>query len=122
MLAEAVAPGGLVVGIGLNVTTTPGRAAATTSATSLRLEGAGITDRDTLLRAILRELRVVLDDVPGGQAAYRQLCLRRSAGATGAPGGFHQGVAEGIDDDGRIIVAGTSYGAGDVVHLRALTT
>jgi hypothetical protein len=29
-----------------------------------------------------------------------------------------EGVAEGLDDDGRIVVSGTAYGAGDVIHLR----
>jgi hypothetical protein len=29
-----------------------------------------------------------------------------------------EGPAEGIDDDGRLVVGGTAYGAGDVVHLR----
>jgi BirA family biotin operon repressor/biotin-[acetyl-CoA-carboxylase] ligase len=30
------------------------------------------------------------------------------------------GVAERVDDDGRLVVDGTAYGAGDVVHLRAV--
>jgi BirA family biotin operon repressor/biotin-[acetyl-CoA-carboxylase] ligase len=36
------------------------------------------------------------------------------------PGGQAvEGMAERVDDDGRLVVDGTAYGAGDVVHLRA---
>jgi len=35
------------------------------------------------------------------------------------PGGASvSGRAEDIDADGRVVVAGTAYAAGDVVHLR----
>ena len=122
LLAEAVAPGGLVVGIGLNVTTTR-EELPHEEATSLRLENAATTDRDTLLRAVLRELTPVLADVDAGRAAYRELCatLGRPVRIELATGSV-EGTAERIDDDGRLVVDGTAYGAGDVVHLRPVTT
>jgi BirA family biotin operon repressor/biotin-[acetyl-CoA-carboxylase] ligase len=122
LLAETVAPGGVVIGIGLNVTTTRAELPHD-AATSLRLEDAATTDRDTLLRAILRELRGALDDVPAGQAAYRELCATTGQQVRiDLPAGSVEGLAEGIDEDGRIVVAGTAYGAGDVVHLHRLKT
>jgi BirA family biotin operon repressor/biotin-[acetyl-CoA-carboxylase] ligase len=89
-------------------------------ATSLRLAGARTTDRDTVLRAVLRSLRAVLADAAAARAAYRELCstlgervrVELPAGAT------VEGVAEAVDDDGRLVVDGNAYGAGDVVHLR----
>ena len=122
LLAEVVAPDALVVGIGLNVTTTRDELPHD-EATSLRLEDAATTDRDTVLRAVLRELSRVLADADAGRAAYRELCS-----SVGRPvrielsTGSVEGSAERIDDDGRLVVDGTPYGAGDVVHLRPLTT
>lgn len=121
LLAEVAASDGVVVGIGLNVTTTPDELPHD-GTTSLRLEQAATTDRDTLLRAILRRLDAVLSDVEAGRAAYRELCSTigqdvRVELATDAV----QGPAEGVDDDGRLVVAGTPYSAGDVVHLRPVT-
>jgi BirA family biotin operon repressor/biotin-[acetyl-CoA-carboxylase] ligase len=121
LLAEAVAPGGLVVGIGLNVTTTRDELPLP-SATSLRLEGARVTDRDTLLRAVLRELTAVLADPEGGRDDYRQLCSTLGEQVRiELPAGSVVGTAEAIDDDGRLVVDGAAYGAGDVVHLRPVT-
>lgn len=122
VLAETVAPGGLVLGIGLNVTTTRAELPHD-GTTSLRLEDAVTTDRDTLLRAILRELSTVLADVDAGRNAYRGLCATLGEPVrVELPTGSVEGRAERIDDDGRLVVAGTPYGAGDVVHLRPLTT
>jgi BirA family biotin operon repressor/biotin-[acetyl-CoA-carboxylase] ligase len=122
LLAEAVAPGGLVVGIGLNVTTTRAELPHD-GATSLRLVEAATTDRDTLLRAVLRELSAVLADPGAGQAAYRELCSTvGQLVRVELPTGSVEGVAERLDDDGRLVVSGTPYGAGDVVHLRPVTT
>lgn len=114
LLAEAV-DGAVVLGIGLNVTT---RAAELPheQATSLALEGAAVTDRDTLLRALLRAL--ALSEVD--RDAYRTACstLGRRV-AVHLPGGdVVEGVAEAVDDEGRLVVGGTAYAAGDVVHLR----
>ena len=119
VLAEVPSPGAVVVGIGLNVTTRADELPVDT-ATSLQLEGAATTDRDTLLRAVLRELADVLADEGAAKAEYRSRCstigrrVRLDLPADGAV----TGVAEAVDDDGRLVVDGTAYGAGDVVHLR----
>lgn len=116
LLAEAVGDA-VVLGIGLNVTTTQAELPPDRPATSLRLEGATTTDRDTLLRAVLRSLsRVVADADPD---AYRARCstLGRRVRVELA-GRTVEGTAEAVDDDGRVVVDGTAYGAGDVVHLR----
>ncbi len=116
LLAEAVGDA-VVLGIGLNVSTRADELPVP-SATSLLLAGAAVTDRDTLLRAILRELGGVLGDrdVEG----YRALC--RSIGRrvrVELPGDRSvEGEATGVDDEGRLVVDGAPYAAGDVVHLR----
>jgi BirA family biotin operon repressor/biotin-[acetyl-CoA-carboxylase] ligase len=118
LLAEVVAPGAVVLGIGLNVTTRADELPHD-QATSLRIEGAETTDRDTVLRAVLRELRAVLADMDTGQASYRALCSTVGQQVrVELPQGAATGRAESIDEDGRLVVDGTAYGAGDVVHLR----
>lgn len=116
LLAEGAA-GSVVLGIGLNVTTTraempDGRA------TSLLLEGATTTDRATLLRRLLTDVRDALDEAD--PEAYRALCR-----TVGQPVRLHlpdgtsvHGPAERVDDAGRLVVSGRPYAAGDVVHLR----
>jgi BirA family biotin operon repressor/biotin-[acetyl-CoA-carboxylase] ligase len=123
----------VVLGVGLNVTSTaqelpPG-------GTSLRLAGAATTDRDTVLRALVRELVRQVDgwDAAGGDAgacglagAARELCVTLGqAVRVERPDGDLLGDAEGLDDDGRLLVrqrsgALTAVAAGDVVHLRGL--
>lgn len=121
ILAEVAGQGALVIGIGLNVTTTldelphPG-------ATSLLLAGARTPDRDTLLRAVLRELTSVLAEPAAARRDYRLLCatvgsLVRLELPAGGP---VTGLGQGIDEHGRLVVDGIAYGAGDVVHLRPL--
>jgi BirA family biotin operon repressor/biotin-[acetyl-CoA-carboxylase] ligase len=121
LLAEVVADA-LVVGIGLNVTT---RAAELphAQATSLLLEGARTTDRDTLLRAVLRDVTDVMTDVGTAQTAYRGLCSTVGARVRiELPAGASvEGMAEAVDEDGRLVVEGTAYGVGDVIHLRPLS-
>lgn len=118
LLAQAVtAPDGLavVLGIGLNVTTRR-EELPVPQATSLALEGAATTDRDTLLRAVLRQMSFTDED----RVSYRALC--RTLGQRvqlSLPGGaLVEGAAEVVDDDGRLVVDGSPYAAGDVVHLR----
>ena len=120
LLAEAVA-GGLVVGIGLNVTTRADELAHP-EATSLQLAGARTTDRDTLLRAVLREVTEVMADVAAAKADYRELCSTVGALVRiELPGDVSaEGLADAVDDDGRLVVEGVAYGVGDVVHLRPL--
>lgn len=121
----------VVLGIGLNVTSTveelpPG-------GTSLRLAGAATTDRDTVLRALVRELLRQLDafDAAAGDAvasglagAARELCVTLGQPVrVEGPDGDLLGDAEGLDDDGRLLVRErsgtlTAVAAGDVVHLR----
>lgn len=135
ILAEVV--GGtdpaVVIGVGLNVTTRaeelPGP-----QATSLALERAACTDRDPLLRAILRQLA---DDFAGWRAAggdpqesgllaaYTEACdtLGRQVRVE-LPGQDDPatGIAEAVDADGRLVLRvgdGTrAVAAGDVVHVR----
>ena len=74
-------------------------------------------------RAILRQLSAALADIGSGQAGYRALCS--TLGCTvrvDLPSGSVEGIAEAVDDDGRLVVSGVAYGAGDVVHLRRLSS
>jgi BirA family biotin operon repressor/biotin-[acetyl-CoA-carboxylase] ligase len=116
LLAEAV-DGAVVLGFGLNVTTRA-EELPVPEATSLLLAGATVTDRDTLLRAILRRLAGALGD--RDVAGYRALCstLGRELRVELPGGQSVTGVAEAVDDEGRLVVDGTPYAAGDVVHLR----
>jgi BirA family biotin operon repressor/biotin-[acetyl-CoA-carboxylase] ligase len=119
VLAEVVGPDAVVVGIGLNVTTRADELPPS-GATSLRLAGAETTDRDTLLRAVLRALRRELADVDGARERYRELCSTVGlAVRVELPGRDPMvGTAETVDDAGRLVVDGVAYGAGDVVHVR----
>lgn len=119
LLAE-VAGGGVVLGVGLNVSTRVDELPHE-QATSLAVEGA-TADRDTVLRAVLRSLSglvtgAVLDN---GMAAYRGLCstVGRQVRVELPGGGVREGLAEGVDDVGRLVVDGVPHAAGDVVHLR----
>ena len=116
LLAEAV-DGAVVLGVGLNVTTTR-EELPVPQATSLALEGATTTDRDTVLRAVLRGIADALGD--DSRAAYRELCttLGREVRVELPGGQTVTGTAEGVDDEGRLVVDGTAHAAGDVVHLR----
>ena len=119
VLLEVAEPGAAVLGVGLNVTTRA-EELPWQGATSLALAGAATTDRDTVLRALLRALRGVLDDVDAAQEAYRGRCstLGRRVRVEMPDGTAVEGTAEAVDEGGRLVVDGTAYGAGDVVHLR----
>lgn len=119
VLAEVPETGAAVLGIGLNVTTRADELPHD-GATSLALVGAATTDRGTLLRAVLRSLAQVLRDVDGAREAYRSACSTVGAAVrVELPGERSvEGTCTAVDDDGRLVVDGTSYGAGDVVHLR----
>lgn len=122
VLAEVPVTGAAVVGIGLNVTTRP-EELPHAQATSLALAGARTTDRDTLLRAVLRALKDVLDDPTAAREAYRERCgtIGRQVRVELPGDRSVEGLAERVDDDGRLVVGGKPYGAGDVVHLRPAT-
>ena len=123
LLAEVPVPGVFVLGVGLNVTTSRDELPHD-GATSLQLEGAEVLDRDTVLRSLLREISRVLAEVAAdpaaGRASYRALCTTIGAVVrVELPGGAAvEGTAAAVDDDGRLVVDGTPYGVGDVVHLR----
>lgn len=132
ILAEAV-DGSVVVGIGLNVTLREAELPVP-EATSLAIEGASTTDRDTVLRMILRELATVDRDwrAAGGDAdacglrdRYLRLCatIGQSVRIELPSGGVLLGTATGVDRDGRLGVrdgdgAEHVVAAGDVVHVR----
>lgn len=122
----------VVIGIGLNVSTTAAELPVDT-ATSLALEESGCLDRDTLVRAVLRALARQYagwcaaagdPDASGLRAAYESRCDTIGADVSvSLPGGeLLQGHATGVDGVARLQVA-TSAGvravaAGDVVHVR----
>lgn len=131
LLAEVVGDA-VVLGIGLNVSLRVDELPVPT-ATSLAIEAAGTTDREPLLRAVLRELgtRYRRFVEAGGDATacglaedYRATC--RTLGRrvhVSLPGVRHvDGEALAIDDAGRIVVRNDdgdhALAAGDVTHLR----
>ncbi|MBF5081528.1 biotin--[acetyl-CoA-carboxylase] ligase [Quadrisphaera sp. INWT6] len=139
--AGTAAPAGVVVGVGVNTTTRREEldAGGLDGATSLRLEGAATTDRDVLVRALVRALlgEVGRFEGAGGSAQRSGLAARtaevcstlgREVSVALPGGGVLRGTAEGLDDDGRLLVRGsdaggggggvTAVGAGDVVHVR----
>jgi BirA family biotin operon repressor/biotin-[acetyl-CoA-carboxylase] ligase len=146
ILAER-ADDAIVVGVGLNVSLRAEELPAPT-ATSLAMEGAAFTDREPLLRAILREFEswysawaaVAGDpeaDVPGGyptvsgvpvsdsiegglRQAYRNLSatLGREVRAELPGGKAITGTALDLDGSGRLVVGDQALSAGDVVHIR----
>lgn len=137
ILAEAVpAAGGqagaVVVGIGLNVTLRADELPHP-SATSLALAGARCTDRDPLLRALLRGFAQWYDrwraaggdpEASGLHDAYLERCvtLGQDVRISLPDGSVITGHATTVDADGRLVVregeAVRVVAAGDVVHVR----
>ncbi|MFE7109599.1 biotin--[acetyl-CoA-carboxylase] ligase [Streptomyces sp. NPDC057575] len=134
ILAER-AGDGVVVGMGLNVSLRADELPAPTAA-SLALAGAVSTDRETLLRGVLRSLehwygqwRAADGDAAasGLQAAYAAGCATLGRTVRAQLPGDRTVVAEAvaIDGDGRLILS-TEDGlqepvsAGDIVHLRGV--
>ena len=121
-------PAGVVVGLGMNVSTRRTDLPLDT-ATSVRAAGAGDVDRAPVLTAYLVHLaRLLADDTgPGGavQAAYAAACstLGREVEVREPGGVVRTGVATGIDGAGRLAMrAGDgsfAVSAGDVVHVRS---
>jgi BirA family biotin operon repressor/biotin-[acetyl-CoA-carboxylase] ligase len=129
----------IVVGLGLNVSTTeaelPDTGAGAAPATSLRLEGATGLDRTALLAAVLEEFARRYQawsrteppgdpEASGLRAAYRELSttIGRDVRVERPAGQLTTGRATGVDAAGRLIVAGPAgteaVSAGDVRHLR----
>ncbi|MEU2115476.1 biotin--[acetyl-CoA-carboxylase] ligase [Streptomyces sp. NPDC016459] len=134
ILAERAGADAVVIGLGLNVTLREDELPVP-GAGSLLLADAVSTDRDTLLRAVLRSFEqwygdwVRADgdpDASGLQAAYAAGCatLGRRVRADLPGERMLEGEAVALDGDGRLVVAteggGTeAVGAGDIVHLRS---
>ncbi len=132
ILAELVGET-VVVGAGLNVSTTVGELPRP-DATSLVIAGADDLDRAALLGAILTAFGGILDtwSAAGGDVAaaglldrYREACSTLGSRVRmELPGGRSvSGWARDIRGDGSLVVetpdnARTAYAAGDVVHLR----
>lgn len=132
ILAERTGDTGVVIGIGVNVSLRTAELPVPT-ASSLALAGARGTDRDPLLRAVLRSLADWYDTWRsfGGDPAESRLQQTYAAGCSTLgrqvraelPGGRElTGTAVAVDGDGRLVIAGPDgeqpVGAGDVVHLR----
>ncbi|MFF3212184.1 biotin--[acetyl-CoA-carboxylase] ligase [Streptomyces sp. NPDC002886] len=134
ILAERVGDG-VVLGIGLNVTLTDAELPVDTAG-SLLLAKATVTDRDPLLKAVLRSLEQWYGNwrAAGGDPAASGLQETYAAGCATLgkhvraelPGGRTlTGTAEAVDTDGRLVVRTAedrheAVGAGDVVHLRSV--
>ncbi|GAA1500442.1 biotin--[acetyl-CoA-carboxylase] ligase [Streptomyces synnematoformans] len=135
ILVERVDAAGeaVVLGIGVNVTLRADELPVP-QAGSLALAGAKVTDRDPLLRALLRSLerwygswRTAGGDPAGArlQETYAAGCatLGRQVRAELPGGASVTGEAVAVDGDGRLVLATAAglqepVGAGDVVHLR----
>ncbi|GAB2951981.1 biotin--[acetyl-CoA-carboxylase] ligase [Streptomyces heilongjiangensis] len=135
ILAERAGDGGVVIGIGVNVSLREDELPVPTAG-SLALAGAVTTDRDPLLRAVLRSLedwygrwrRAGGDPaVSGLQETYAAGCatLGRTVRAELPGDRSIVGEAVAVDGDGRLVLATGEgvqepVGAGDIVHLRAV--
>ncbi|MFF9621797.1 biotin--[acetyl-CoA-carboxylase] ligase [Streptomyces griseosporeus] len=133
ILAERAGDGGVVIGVGINVTLREDELPVP-QAGSLALANAISTDRDPLLRAVLRSLedwygrwRAAGGD-PGAcglQETYATGCatLGRTVRAELPGDRSIVGEAVAVDGDGRLVIATEEgvqepVGAGDIVHLR----
>ncbi|WP_329337702.1 biotin--[acetyl-CoA-carboxylase] ligase [Streptomyces sp. NBC_01352] len=133
ILAERAGDDGVVVGIGINVSLRADELPVP-QAGSLALAGAVNTDRDPLLRGVLRSLeewygrwRAAGGDpaASGLQETYAAGCatLGRVVRAELPGNRSVVGEAVAVDGDGRLVIATEEgvqepVGAGDVVHLR----
>ena len=122
-------PSGVVVGTGINVTTSRADLphAGATSVAAAGGELAGEAARERLLTAYLTHLAALHTDLREHpdvvRAAYRQVCATIGAQVRVAePGGMRQGRAVTVDDEGRLVLLTTdgrvALSAGDVVHVR----
>ncbi|MFF5495078.1 biotin--[acetyl-CoA-carboxylase] ligase [Streptomyces aquilus] len=133
ILAERAGEDGVVVGVGINVTLREDELPVPTAG-SLALAGAVSTDRDPLLRGVLRALeewygrwQAAGGDpaVSGLQETYAAGCatLGRTVRAELPGDRSITGEAVAVDGDGRLVIATETgvqepVGAGDIVHLR----
>ncbi|KRV46953.1 biotin--acetyl-CoA-carboxylase ligase [Wenjunlia vitaminophila] len=132
ILAERVDGHSVVLGIGINVSLRAEELPMSTAA-SLALAGAPVTDRDPLLRAVLRRLAewYVQWREQDGDPTRSRLHEAYVAGCATLgqvvraelPGGDSLvGEAVAVDGDGRLVLSTDEgqrvVGAGDIVHLR----
>ncbi|MFF4762962.1 biotin--[acetyl-CoA-carboxylase] ligase [Streptomyces sp. NPDC001292] len=133
ILAERAGEDAVVIGVGVNVTLRQDELPVP-QAGSLALAGAVSTDRDPLLRSVLRSLedwygrwRAVGGDAAasGLQETYAAGCatLGRVVRAELPGDRSVVGEAVAVDGDGRLVIATEQgvqepVGAGDIVHLR----
>ncbi|MFJ9662724.1 biotin--[acetyl-CoA-carboxylase] ligase [Streptomyces griseoflavus] len=133
ILAEGAGEAGVVVGVGINVSLRADELPVPTAG-SLALAGAASTDRDPLLRGMLRALeewygrwRAAGGDAGacGLQETYAAGCatLGRTVRAELPGDRALVGEAVAVDGDGRLVLATSAgvqepVGAGDIVHLR----
>lgn len=131
ILAEVATSGGgapaVVIGLGLNVSLTR-EELPVPHATSLTIAGARQTDRTVLVRSLLSEFASrftawrdadwATDELA---VAYRERCATIGTEVRAElPGGrMLTGIADGVDDYGRLLIGGEAVSAGDVTHLRA---
>ena len=111
----------VVVGMGINVTLTR-EDLPIEKATSLELEGRD-TDRTELAITVLKNLRRRIvqweNQDPQLLRDYRAVCSSLGQEVSlETPSGDVTGHVDDIGEDGRIMVAGEYYSAGDVTHLR----
>lgn len=111
----------VVVGMGINVTLTR-EELPIEKATSLALEGRD-TDRTELAITVLKNLRRRIvqweNQDPQLLRDYRAVCSSLGQEVRlETPSGDVTGHVDEIGEDGRIMVAGEYYSAGDVTHLR----
>jgi BirA family biotin operon repressor/biotin-[acetyl-CoA-carboxylase] ligase len=131
LLAEVV-DDAVVVGFGLNVSLRPDELPVAT-ATSLAIEASAVTDREPVLRAVLRDLarryRALVAaegdaERAGLHAAYRSACTTIGRQVRVALPGDRslEGTAVDVDTAGRLVVDAAdgrhALAAGDVVHVR----
>lgn len=131
ILAEVAAPKQLiVVGLGLNVTMTA-EEAPDPAAVSLGMLGAAVIDRNVWADKVLRHLasRIAAWRAAGGADDALKADYRRHSCTLGVqvradlPGGQRvEGIAEAIDDTGRLVIdtgaGAVTVAAGDVTRLR----
>ncbi|GEJ98160.1 biotin--[acetyl-CoA-carboxylase] ligase [Streptomyces sp. NPDC003388] len=133
ILAERAGDDGVVIGVGVNVSLRAPELPVP-QAGSLALAGAVNTDRDPLLRGVLRSLEDWYGrwrsaggdpDASGLQETYAAGCatLGRTVRAELPGDRSVVGEAVAVDGDGRLVIATQDgvrepVGAGDIVHLR----
>lgn len=114
-----------VVGVGLNTTLRDDELPVRT-ATSLLLVEAGTTDRHDVIQRFLRKFGMLYqawEDDSSIVASYRLWCTTIGQRVkVELPGGETvTGMAEDVDDSGRLIVDGQAVATGEVIHVRPVS-